>query len=175
MSTNSSSDHISDGAILERSFSFCNEAMKTISLQIRRLQTSEPEDSKFLHRQWVDLRFLLLSLDRLYKAAGIANNIQKISNDVEKARKDFLKSLPFLKKLRDVGEHFDSYSMDDGYRKDVSRKELQVGTWNSDGTHFEYLGEEINTIKCEEAAIELFKIMRDIKNSFFQKTQNHHL
>jgi hypothetical protein len=78
MSTNSSSDHISDGAILERSFSFFNEAMKTISLQIRRLQTSEPEDSKFLHRQWADLRFLLLSLDRLYKAAGIASNIQKI-------------------------------------------------------------------------------------------------
>jgi hypothetical protein len=59
--------------------------------------------------------------------------------------------------------------MDDGHRKDVSRKELQVGTWNNEGTYFEYLGEEIDTIKCKEAAIELFKTMRDIKNDFFQK------
>lgn len=172
MNRNNSTNQISDGAILERSFSFCNEAMHTIALQIRRLQTTELEDSKFLHRQWVDLRFLILSLDRLYKAAGIANNIQKNSNDVEKARKDFLESLPFLKKLRNVGEHFDSYSMDNGYRQDVSRKELQVGTWNSDGTYFEYLGEEINTIKCKEAAIKLFKTMRDIKNDFFKSRNN---
>ena len=169
MNINNSSDHISDEAILERSFSFCNEAMHTISLQIRRLQTTEPEDSKFLHRQWADLRFLVLSLDRLYKAAGIASNIQKISNDVEKAREEFQKTMPFLKKIRDVGEHFDSYSMDNGYRKNISRKELQVGTWNSEGTYFEYLGEEIDTIKCKEAAIDLFKTMRDIKNDFFQK------
>lgn len=167
MNKNNSSVHISDGAILERSFSFCNEAMHTISLQIRRLQTTEPEDSKFLFRKWADLRFLILSLDRLYKAVGIAGNITRISSDVEKARNEFLKSIPFLKKLRDVGEHFDSYSMDDGYRKNVFRKELQVGTWSDAGTYFNWLGEEIDTAKCEKAAIELFKEIRDIKNNFF--------
>ena len=33
-------------------FSFCNETVKTISLQRRRLQTIEPEDSEFLFRKW---------------------------------------------------------------------------------------------------------------------------
>jgi len=167
MNKNNPSDQISDEAILERSFSFCNEAMHTISLQVRRLQTTEPEDSKFLHRKWADLRFLILSLDRLYKAAEIASNVKGISNEVKKAQSKFQKSIPFLKKLRDVGEHFDSYSMDNGYLKNVSRKELQVGTWSSDGIIFDWLGEEINTIECEKAAIDLFITIRDIKNNFF--------
>jgi len=163
------SNQISDEAGLERSFSFCNEAMHTISLQVRRLQTNEPEDSKFLHRKWADLRFLILTLDRLDKAAGIARNVKRISNEVKKAQDKFQKSIPFLKKLRNVGEHFDSYSMDKGYIKSISRKDLQVGTWNDDGTYFKWLDEEINVIESEKAAIELFKTIRDIKNNFFKK------
>lgn len=162
------SNQITDEAILERSFSFCNEAMHTISLQVRRLQAPESEDSKFLHRKWADLRFLILSLDRLYKAAGVASNIKRISSEIENARDKFQRSVQF-KNLRDVGEHFDSYSMDKGWLKDISRKDLQVGEWSSDGTYFRWLGEEINIIEWEKAAIELFKTIRDIKNNFFKK------
>ncbi|MCH8833046.1 MAG: hypothetical protein IIA81_02000 [Thaumarchaeota archaeon] len=168
MKENNFSDLISDEAILERSFSFCNEAMHTISLQVRRLQTTEPEDSKFLHRKWADLRFLILSLDRLDKAVGIARNVKRISSEVKKAQDKFQKSVPFLRKLRNVGEHFDSYSMDKGYLK-ISRRALQVGTWNDDGTYFKWLDEEINVIESEKAAIELFKTIRNIKNNFFKK------
>ena len=166
MDENNSSSQINDGAILERSFSFCNEAMHTISLQVRRLQTTEPEDSKFLFRKWADLRFLILSLDRLYKATKIALSVKSISNEIEKARKEFQNSLPFLKNIRDVGEHFDAYSMDNGRLKHISRGDLQVGTWSRDGTWFSYLGEEIKVIECEEAAIELFKKIQNIKNDF---------
>lgn len=159
----------SEGAILERSFSFCNEAMHTISLQVRRLQSTEPEDSQFIFRKWADLRFLILSLDRLYKSSGIALNVKSISNDVKKARDEFQKSMPFLKNLRDVGEHFDSYSMDNGRLKNISRGDLQVGTWKRDGTWFNWLGEEINVIECENAAIILFQRILDIKNNFIKK------
>ncbi|CUR52811.1 protein of unknown function [Nitrosotalea devaniterrae] len=163
---NNNSSQINDGAILERSYIFCNETMHTISLQVRRLQTTEPEDSEFIFRKWADLRFLILSLDRLYKATGIALNVKSISNDVQKARQEFRNSMPFLKNLRDIGEHFDSYSMDNGRLKNISRGDLQVGTWGRDGTWFNWLGEEIKVIECEQAAIELFKKMRDIRNNF---------
>jgi hypothetical protein len=45
----------SDAVILERTKSFCNEAVFTIALQHRRLRSIEPEDGKFLFRREADL------------------------------------------------------------------------------------------------------------------------
>ena len=160
---------ISDEATLERSFSYCTESLKTIFLQIRRLKSTEPEDSTFVFRQWADLRFLILSLDRLSKAASIATNVDEISSKVKQIQKEFTDSIPYLKKLRDIGEHFDAYSMDDGKLKDMSRKSLQVGTWSEDGLNFTWLDEEIDVMKCQESAIKLYESMQEIKNDFFKK------
>jgi len=165
---NGSTTAPSDGAIMERAFSYCNESMKTIILQCRRLQTSEPEDSDFLFRKLADLRFLILSLDRLYKSAHLMRKVPSTMSDVDKALRKFNNSIPFLKKFRDVGEHFDEYSVDSGRRDDVTRFELQVGKWNDDS--FEWLGETLNILDTKNAAKELFIAMRDIKNNFFSQT-----
>lgn len=165
----SNSTKPSDGAIIERAFSYCNEAMKTISLQCRRLQTTEPEDSQFVFRQLADLRFLILSLDRLDRSVKLARKIPSLTLEIDKAVGKFHKSIPSLKKFRDVGEHFEEYAVDSGKDKSVDRKQLQVGSWN--GVTFEWLDEKLNVVDAEKSAIELFITIRDIKNNFF--TKNH--
>ena len=160
---------ITDAAILERSFSFCNEAMKTISLQVRRLQTNELEDSTFVFRKWADLRFLILSLDRLDKAVKIAENITSISEGIKQSRKQFRSSIPWLSELRNIGEHIDAYSMDKGKIREISRKSLQVGTWSEDGMNFTWMNKQIDVIETKNAAIELFSTIKNIKEDFFKK------
>src|SRR5579859_2833960 len=54
----------SDAAILERAKSLSNEACFTVSLQHRRLRTTEPEDQVFVFRWWADLQFLIVALRR---------------------------------------------------------------------------------------------------------------
>lgn len=155
----------SNEAILERSFSFCNESIKTILLQCRRLQTTEPEDSTFLFRKWADLRFLILSLDRLEKSVKIARKIPSITDEVDNALDKFHNSIPMLKKFRNVGEHIEDYSLDLGNDKTVDRKQLQVGKLGEDV--FEWLGEQLNILDAKNAAMELFKTIQEIKNNFF--------
>ena len=87
--------------------------------------------------------------------------------DIDRALHKFNISIPFLKKFRDVGEHFDEYSVDSGNRNDVTRFDLQVGKWNNDS--FEWLGETLNILDTKNAAKELFIVMRDIKNNFFNQ------
>ena len=165
MEENNSTKNISDEAILERSFSYCNEAIKTILLQCRRLQTTEPEDSEFVFRKWTDLRFLILSFDRLEKSLKIARNISSIAAEIDDALERFHHSIPFLKKFRNVGEHIDYYSLDKGWIKSIDRKQLQVGTW--DGVVFSWLDEQLDVVDAKNASIELFKTFQAIKNNFF--------
>ena len=170
MNSSNPSRKINNGAIMERAFSYCNESIKTISLQCRRLKTSEPEDAQFLFRKWVDLRFLILSLDRLDRSVKLARKIQPHDPKIDRALSKFDKSIPFLKKFRDTGEHFDAYSMDSGKDPSIDRTQLQVGSWN--GSVWEWLGETLDVVDAEKAAIELFISMRDIKNDFFKNNAN---
>ena len=167
MESNNGINGIRYDALLERSFSYCNESIKTIMLQCRRLQIIEPEDSTFLFRPWADLRFLILSLDRLEKSVKIARKIPSIASEIDVALKIFHNSLPMLKKLRNVGEHFDAYALDSGNDKNVDRRQLQVGTWN--GVTLEWLNEKFNIIDAKNASVELFITIQAIKNKFFHK------
>ena len=169
MKKSDSTNKISDEAIMERAFSYCNEAMHTISLQCRRLQSTEPEDSKFVFRQWADLRFLILSLDRLDRSVKLARKISSLPSEIDKSISKFNNSIPSLKKFRNVGEHFEEYALDSGFDKSVSRRQLQVGLW--DGITFEWLDEKLNVVDAQNAAIELFKTIQKIKNNFLRKNQ----
>ncbi len=164
--TANSNDLPSDAAIIERSLSYCNESIKTVVLQCRRLQSDEPEDSDFIFRKWADLRFLILTLDRLEKSASIAKNISEISSDVENALQIYRQSLPMLRKFRNIGEHIEDYAIDSENRRDktVSRGQLQVGSW--DGTVFDWLDEKLDVIEAKKIAIELFSTMQKIRDGF---------
>ena len=142
-------------ATLERARSLTNEAMLAVVLQRRRLTTREPEDDKFVFRPWADFQFFIVALRRLRRAAAIAADQPR----VQEALAAFDIALPFLSKLRNVGEHIDEYAVDDPrYRGGspggrVSRRELQVGEWGENA--WNWLGERVDLDAAVTAAEQL--------------------
>jgi hypothetical protein len=159
-------DRPSDGAILERAFSLVNEAMFTVALQVRRLDSTEPEDKEFALRWWVDLQFLIVALRRMERAASLAAKVSAVAEDVGQALRIFRRAIPGLRVMRNVGEHIDAYGVDDPKRHhpEIKRRMLQVGRW--DGRTFTWLadasGREVNldVIDARTAAEQLFEAVR---------------
>lgn len=160
----------SDGAILERSKSLCNQACWTISLQRRRLDSVEPEDEDFLFRPWADFQFLIVALRRLRRAAELGRQVALVRRHVTAAIRDFDRALPYLAKMRNVGEHVDDYASDRPNRKhaDVDRKQLQVGARH--GALFEWLGHTVDIFAAEDAAGRLFGAVRTALAVYAEQT-----
>lgn len=161
---------MNDAVILERCKRLANHAMWTVKLQWRRVRGKEPEDSEFVFRWWADLQFFILSLYRLRTAAKIALNVsdKEISSRIATAIKEFDRQVPELKKLRDIGEHIDSYAIDSPkrQRKDIDRKQLEVGSW--DGAVYKWLGTSLNVDDAKNAAVSLFMTLLDTYQSIRQ-------
>lgn len=155
-----------DTVVLERSRNFCSEACFTVALQHRRLRSVEPEDETFVFRYWADLQFLIIALCRLRRAAELAQRIRSLSQPVKQAIRELDRALPGLKKMRNIGEHFDSYALDDPQRHDpsVSRGDLQVGQW--DGTVYRWLNQAIDVDVALVAAEHLFQRIKDLHFPF---------
>lgn len=156
----------SDAAILERAFSLVNEAMFTIDLQRRRIRSEEPEDKRFMLRQWADLQFFIIALRRLRRAAELAGRAPSIAGKVAAALKQFDNLLPDLSMMRNVGEHIEDYGVDEPKRryKHIDRRMLQVGSF--DGTIYEWLGVKLNIDEAHAAAHGLYLTIRGILKSF---------
>jgi len=146
----------SEMVILERAKSLCNVACFTIALQCRRLKTSEPEDEIFVLHWYADLRFLILTLRRLRRAAKLAADVPSVSACIEVAIFRFDKSLPGLGKLRNVDEHIDDYVRGNpkNQHKEIIRDELQRNSF--DGSVFYWLGAELDIDVALKAAEALF-------------------
>ena len=163
-------DKPTDAAILERAYSLIDEAMHTVALQRRRVRSTEPEDEEFVFRHWADLQFFVVALRRLRRAAELASNVAISKNNIKIAISKFDKDTPCLKVMRNVGEHIDTYALDDEKRhhKNISRRALQVGSW--DGTTWEWLDMKLNVDDAFQFAAELHQVVRnELKN--FPKNQ----
>ena len=149
-----------DAAVLERAKSLCNEACFIVALQHRRLRSTEPEDDVFIFRWWADLQFLIVALSRLRRSAQIAQSVVTTSTAIHAAIREFDQALPCLKTMRNIGEHVESYAVDDPKRHDksVGQSQLQVGQW--DGTVYVWLGESLNIDVAQDAAQKLLKAVR---------------
>jgi len=147
----------SEAEILERARSLCSEGCFAVALQHRRLRSKEPEDEVFILRWWTDLQFLIVSLRRLRRSALTAAHVRGASDEVTAAVRQFDQALPALRKMRNVGEHVDSYAVDAASRheKSVSRLQLQVGSW--DGTVYSWLGGSLNVDVALNAAEKLLE------------------
>jgi hypothetical protein len=139
----------------ERARRLANTAVWTAQLQRRRLATDEPEDGEFLFRRWADFQFFIVALTRVRRAAVLAAKVPSISDDMQKAIKEFDATLPMLKNMRDVAEHFDDYALDKGRLKAVRRQALEVGVIGS--TIFQWLCHELNADTALKAAQNLFR------------------
>jgi len=145
----------SPAATYERARRLANIAVWTAQLQRRRLATDEPEDSEFLFRRWADFQFFIVALTRVRRAAVLAAKVPSITNDMQKAVKEFDAALPMLKNMRDIAEHFDDYALDKGRIKAVRRQALEVGVIGP--TIFQWLGNELNADTALKAAQRLFR------------------
>ena len=101
-----------DAAVIERAYRLANKAMFTVALQVRRLDSLEPEDENFVFRKHADWEFLIVSLYRLQRAAQIVTATERGVTEVIPALVQFRKQVPGQKTMRDVGEHFDDYALD---------------------------------------------------------------
>jgi hypothetical protein len=136
-----------------------NQALSTVDLQRRRLNSKEPEDAKFIFRRWSDFDFLVVALTRLRRAAELAAKVPSISKRIRSALKAFDAALPHLKEMRDVAEHIDDYAIDSGRNRSISRKSLEVGSFNSET--WQWLGFEIDTGLALSASIALFAAIKN--------------
>jgi hypothetical protein len=157
----------SQGAILERALSLSREACYAVKLQCRRLRTEAPEDEVCLSRWWVDLHFLILVLYRLKRSASIAAKVYKIKKQVNQSIRDFDAALPNLKQMRDVIEHCEQYAFDKGGHKNISRGQLQKGSW--DGTTYQWLDYTLNIDDALAAANQLFMALKDCESTFIDQ------
>lgn len=133
-------------ATYERSRRLANVLIWTISLQCRRIRSSEPEDGQFIFRRWTDYEFLINALSRLRKVAILASEVPKIKTNMHQAIAEFDRLLPDLQMMRNTLEHVDEYALDLGRNKKVSRKGLEVGKFDEE--KFEWLG---CSLKCKDA------------------------
>jgi hypothetical protein len=148
----------SDEATITRAASLANEAVFAIALQCRRLRSTEPEDAEFVMRWWADAQFLVVMLRRLRRTAELAMNVPRARGEVEQALSEFDRNVPAVRKMRDVGEHIDEYALDQGRNKSVSRRALQVGSW--DGTTLSWLGDSLNADQALGSAEALVAAIR---------------
>jgi len=149
---------VQDNVKLAFASSIANEALWAISLQCRRLRANEPEDEKFPARFWVDIQFLVVTLRRFRKAIEIARSVPNLTPEITLALKTFNDAIPDLDKMRNVGEHLDDYAWDNPtrHRKEVSHRDIQVGSWSSDTGQFNWLGSTLNIDVSLKAAEELY-------------------
>ena len=146
-------------ATYERARRLANQALWTIDLQRRRLNSIEPEDDKFVLRKWSDFYFLVLALTRLRRAAELAAKVPPVSQNMRVALIAFDSALPHVKKMRDVAEHVDDYAVDKGRDKSISRKDLEVSS--CDGETWQWLGFEMNVGEALSASNRLFESLKD--------------
>ena len=147
-----------DAAIYERARRLANLAIWTVKIQVRRIQAVEPEDEKFILRKWVDFHFLVVALTRLRRAAELAGKVPSLKSAMGEAIKQFDTALPNRKKMRDVAEHIDEYAIDCGRDRSVSRKSLEVATYN--GAEWEWLGHKMDAQEALKASGQLFGAIR---------------
>lgn len=146
-------------ATYERARRLANQALWTVDLQHRRLNSVEPGDDKFIFRKWSDFHFLIVALTRLRRAAELAAKVPAIREQVHGALQIFDAALPHLKKMRDVAEHIDDYAVDTGKDSEISRRSLEHG--HSDGETWQWLGFELDVSEALSASISLFDVLKD--------------
>lgn len=149
---------------IERAHSLANEAIHMVALQRRRLQSEEPEDETFVFRRWADFQFFIVSLRRLRQAALLAARPRASKTAIESAISQFDESLPGLWEMRNVGEHVDEYAVERGRDRNVSRRTLQVGTF--DTTTLKWLGERLDADDALAAAERLYGAIKDARSTY---------
>jgi hypothetical protein len=168
-----SEKRVRDIGLLDRSRSYANLAVWTISLQIRRISQDTPEDEDFIFRRWADYQFLIVALRRLRRAVEISLKVGAVSEEVGKALKLFDERTSFTKIFRDVEEHIDNYVLnhDKKHHKNIEAGQLQVAAIGYD--KLEWLGYELSVDEVHKASCDLFETLKEVTSREFKIYREH--
>jgi hypothetical protein len=155
---------------LERAWTLATDAMWSINLQHRRIHSEEPEDNSFLMRVLVDIQFYIIALNKLPLAIEIISDEHDISEEIKSALDDFKSKVPGLRKMRNVIEHIDKYSIDEGREKTIPRQMIHVQTF--DGENSEWLGIKFNINDAYSASENLYAAFLEIFNRYKRQKNN---
>jgi hypothetical protein len=163
-------------AILERAVRLGSDSLHGITLQIRRIQGTEPEDAEWWARLWLDCQFLVMVLWRM-RQAGVLATQAKIERDrLRRALAQFDAKLPDLKRMRDVAQHFEEYAVDGKGRRHfrsskkakIGRRQLEVGSWDVDEaghlTRYRWLDGVIDFQLATDASWALYREIQAIRD-----------
>jgi len=153
-------------ATYERARRLANIAVWSIELQCRRLESAEPEDTRFVLRRWADFDYLIVALTRLRRAAQLAARIPQLQASLAAALAQFDSALPDLKQMRDVAEHIDDYALDQGRQKAVARQSLEVSTIEAEGPTLRWLQARLNAWETSQASQALFAAVKEASRLF---------
>ena len=141
-------------ALYEDGRSLANIAVWSVILQVKRLETSDTENSDFVQQPLADFHFLISALTRLRNAAELISKVAPLSSAIEK----FDTALPDLKNIRNILEHIDDYRLGDGHNKNVKITDLQTYCF---GETIEWLGYKLNLNDAKKSSEVLFESIKD--------------
>jgi hypothetical protein len=154
---------ISDPALVERMKSEATQWINAVHMQHRRIShplVDVDEPGAEVWRQEIDLHFLLVSLTRLRRAVGLVTRVAALRASVLERVSEFDDRLPYLPLLRNVGEHFDDYTVGQGRKTEVRRAELQTWAFDRDTSGqlvWRWLGEQLNLAEAHSSAVNLYR------------------
>jgi hypothetical protein len=153
---------------LERAARFASEGLRGVDIQIRRMGSTEPEDSEWDFRTWMDIQFLIIALWAVRQGGQLAARVDEACGVALIA---FDEACPNLGTMRHVFQHFDEYSIDHQKRRQrradtgdlVGRRALEVGWWSSE--EFWWLGGILNIPGARASAAALCASIRQARDA----------
>jgi len=156
---------VTDPALVERMRTEATKWINAVHLEHRRI--AEPLE---IWRQEIDLHFLLVALVRLRRAVGCASRAGPLRLALPGRLAEFDGRLPYVRLLRNVGEHFDAYTVGKGRNKRIRRSQLQVRNMSCDREGhliWNWLGEEVRLAEAHTAATDLYRgFLADVERYF---------
>lgn len=107
-----------------------------------------------------DIDYFILALNRFQRGIRTVNKLINCK-EIECALEIFDKSVPDLKNLRDIGEHFDEYDWGKGKIEKELTNESPTYSWGSEDGGITYRGKTLTVIKSRNAARVLHKTVMD--------------
>jgi hypothetical protein len=143
---------ITDLALVKHAMTDAALWMVAVNMQHHRI-LEHLDDFIFAFPRRVDFQFLLVSLTRLRRAISFAAEVDQLKQAFSDRLVEFDGRVPFLSRLRNIGEHFYDYAAGRGRGTQVRRAQLRNSRWASGPeAYITWLGEKVHLAEVRAAA-----------------------
>jgi hypothetical protein len=148
---------ITDLALVKHAMTDAAQWMVAVNMQHHRILEHLDDDIPTPFPRRADFQFFLVSLTRLRRAISFAAKVDQLKQALSDRIVEFDGHVPFLSRLRNIGEHFDDYTAGRGRGTQVKRAQLRSSGW-ADGSDacVTWLGEKVHLAEVRAAAENLY-------------------